>query len=215
MKNKFTVLMFLIVPLCTIIFQLFYINTVKQAVSSIIYIGVNFCFSLLCYKLFNKANINLSNSKVKIAVLIISLSAIDQILKIIIHISQARFNIIGEFFCIKISKNINQAAALNLFGIEINTLFIALMKLLLIILIIIAFKKFKKKSNNLLCAFVLLLAGSISNFIDSAVWGYTLDYIYFYKLVCYDLKDFYVDTSVGYLLIAFLFSKKEQKPTCR
>ena len=204
------ILIFFIVPLSTVLFNIVHFDTVFQWLSSFVYIFVNVTFSIVCYKLFDSNRLSTKSSKKQIIILIIALTLIDQLIKVIIHFTQSSIGIIGEIFRIKISKNTNQTAMFNLFGIELDTLLITIMKLFLIVLLIVFFMKIKNKSNNLWCAFILLLSASIANFIDSAVWGYTLDYIYFYRLVCYDLKDFYVDTAIGYLLIVFLFSHKSK-----
>ena len=207
MKNF---LAFLIVPIATVLFQLMYIDTVSQIISCFVYLAVNRVFSLICYKSFNDRTISLNSSKALIFALISVLTITDQLLKVIVHLNQASLDIIGKYFRIQISKNTNQAAALNLFNIELDTALIAAIKFFLIVIILLAFIKFKNKSNYLLYAFILLLPAAIANFIDSVVWGYTLDFFYFHRLVCYDLKDFYVDTAIGYLIITFLFASNKQ-----
>lgn len=44
--------------------------------------------------------------------------------------------------------------------------------------------------------------------IDFALWGFTVDYLNFYQLFCHDLKDLYVDTAVGFLLLGMREDRK-------
>ncbi len=78
---------------------------------------------------------------------------------------------------------------------------IIVFKLVFIVILFCVFCMLKNKNRNYMSAYILLMSAAIVTFIDTMFWGYTLDWFYFNKLTCYDLKDFYVDTAIGFILI--------------
>lgn len=57
-------------------------------------------------------------------------------------------------------------------------------------------------------AYIMFLTAMTASVIDSALWGFTVDYLNFYQLFCHDLKDLYVDTAVGFLLLGMREDRK-------
>jgi hypothetical protein len=54
----------------------------------------------------------------------------------------------------------------------------------------------------------MFLTAMTASVIDSALWGFTVNYLNFYQLFCHDLKDLYVDTAVGFLLLGMREDRK-------
>ena len=68
--------------------------------------------------------------------------------------------------------------------------------------------KWKQKNQYYAYAYILFLTAMTASVIDSALWGFTVDYLNFYHLFCHDLKDLYVDTAVGFLLLGMREDRK-------
>lgn len=64
------------------------------------------------------------------------------------------------------------------------------------------------KSYRKSTAYIMFLTAMTASVIDSALWGFTVDYLNFYQLFCHDLKDLYVDTAVGFLLLGMREDRK-------
>ncbi len=196
---------FLILPAVFIITRLPLIKAPSQLVSFGLFILVNYAISLLFNFLLNK----ISFTRIKAVLTALLLLTADQLLKITVHISGINARLIGNFLKIQPTENLNQTAMFNFLDLELSSGFIIIFKTLIILALCFVFFKIKNKSEYLWCAFVLLLAAGLSNLADSAAWGYTLDYVYFAKLTCYDLKDFYVDTAIGFVLMEIILKRKE------
>ncbi len=203
-------LLFLIIPISQVVSSVRYFNSSLQLISSILFIISSFLMSLLLYEVLQKL-ITKDNKKLEIAYTII-FTALDQGVKICQELTGFNSNIIGDLFQIKQTHNNNQSAILNHFGIMLDIKLVVVLK---IILLIIAFVFLLRiKSVNLAIGFVLLLAAQLSSIIDSCFRGYVLDCFYYFKLVCYDLKDYYVDAGIiviaTHIMLKLNNTKKEK-----
>ena len=137
------------------------------------------------------------------------LSVIDQLIKIIIYKFDFHAKLVGSLLRIEPTENLNQTAMFNFLNLELDNTFIIIFKAVLILALFFIFIKLKNKGTCIWYAFVLLLSASIANLADSVAWGYSLDYVLFSRLTCYDLKDFYVDTAIGFVIIEILYNRKK------
>lgn len=199
------ILCFLILPVVFILTRVPLVKEASQIISFGLFIAVNFTVSLLFYFILKKVEFTLPMA-ILTAVL---LSAADQIIKIIIYKFDLSTELVGYFLRIEPTKNLNQMAMLNFLNLELNHTFIIIFKAFWVLALFCIFIKLKNKSAYIWYAFVLLLSASIANLADSIAWGYTLDYVFFSRLTCYDLKDFYVDTGIGLVLMEILFIRKK------
>lgn len=199
------ILCFLILPVVFILTRVPLVKEASQIISFGLFIAVNFMVSLLFYFILKKVEFTLPMA-ILTAVL---LSAADQIIKIIIYKFDLSTELVGYFLRIEPTKNLNQMAMLNFLNLELNHTFIIIFKAFWVLALFCIFIKLKNKSAYIWYAFVLLLSASIANLADSIAWGYTLDYVFFSRLTCYDLKDFYVDTGIGLVLMEILFNRKK------
>ncbi len=198
-------LCFLVFPVIFIITRLPLVKEPLQLVSFGLFILADYGVSLLLYFLLNKIGF----TWIKAFLTALILLTADQLLKIAVYISDVNVRLIGDFLKIQPTENLNQTAMFNFLGLELGFGFIIIFKIVIILALFFIFFKIKNKSGYLWCAFALLLAAGLSNLADSAAWGYTLDYVYFYRLTCYDLKDFYVDTAIGFVLMEIILKRKE------
>lgn len=199
------ILCFLILPVVFILTRVPLVKEASQIISFELFIAVNFTVSLLFYFILKKVEFTLPMA-ILTAVL---LSAADQIIKIIIYKFDLSTKLVGFFLRIEPTKNLNQTAMFNFLNLELNRTFIIIFKAVFVLALFCIFIKLKNKSAYIWYAFVLLLSASIANLADSIAWGYTLDYVFFSRLTCYDLKDFYVDTGIGLVLMEILFNRKK------
>ncbi len=194
------ILCFILCPLVFICSNIPYLDEMLELKSYMLFLGIDFLISIILYGLINK--ILKQTYKIQnIVICILIGSGIDQALKLIIYKFNLNIDVLGELLQIKQTKNENQMAALNTLNIELNTTVIVIIKSVLLIVICLVLIKSKKKNYNFMYAFLFLTMAALSNLADSVFWGYTLDYVYFYHLTCYDLKDFYVDIAIGCFLI--------------
>lgn len=199
------ILCFFILPVAFILTRIPLVKEASQIISFGLFIAVNFAVSLLFYFILKKVEFTLP-----IAILTaVFLSMVDQLIKIIIYKFDFSIELVGYFLRIEPTKNLNQTAMFNFLNLELNGTYIIIFKAVLVLALLCIFIKLKNKSAYIWCAFVLLLSAGISNLADSVAWGYTLDYVFFSRLTCYDLKDFYVDTAIGFGLIEILFNRKK------
>ncbi|MBR6982274.1 MAG: signal peptidase II [Ruminococcus sp.] len=212
MKNYRSILLFFLIPVIQVLSSVRFFRSYRQLLSSAIFILSSFIISLLLYKFmehFFKGNKNNKRSVYIMSLMSLCLMLLDQTHKYILKITNFNCNIIGELFQIKQTKNENQMAILNYFGIEFNTILIIFFKVFLLAIAIICFLRFK--NNHLKIGCTLLISAQASSVLDSLIRGYVLDSFYYYKLVCYDIKDYYVDAGLAIILIAILFEQKRQK----
>jgi len=198
-------LCFLILPIIFIITRLPFIKEPQQLVSFGLFILADYGVSLLFYFILNKTGSALTRSVLSALIL----SAADQLLKIAVYISDIRIRLIGDFLKIQPTENLNQTAMFNFLGLEFGRVPVIIFKAVIVLALIFIFWKLKYKSPYLWHAFTLLLSAGLVTLADSVFWGYTLDYVYFYRLTCYDLKDFYVDAAIGFVLMEIIFNRKK------
>lgn len=199
------ILCFLILPVAFILTRIPLLKEASQIISFGLFIAVNFAVSLLFYFILKKAEFTLPRAILTAVFLFV----VDQLIKIIIYKFDFSIELVGYFLRIEPTKNLNQTAMFNFLNLELNGTFIIIFKAVLVLVLFCIFIKLKNKSAYIWCAFVLLFSAGISNLADSVAWGYTLDYVFFSRLTCYDLKDFYVDTAIGFGLIEILFNRKK------
>lgn len=208
--KKYKSLLFLITPAVQILYSAKYFKSYKQVLSSIIFLVSSFLISLLIYKIFNYLfSKNEKNRKSIILLSTLILTFFDQAHKYILERTKINCNILGELLQIKQTKNINQTAVFNLFDIKLNSTLIIIIKVVTLLIVVYAF--IKVKDINLKIGCTLITAAQLSSTIDSLFRGYILDSFYFYRLVCYDLKDYYVDAGVVILIIALFFEQNAKE----
>lgn len=208
MKDRYY---FVIFPMLLILTRIRYINNIYDVISYLMFGVVNYAISIVLFiKMKRMSDVNLK----KIIILILSLVSLDQLIKLIIDRYDINVNILGKLFRIEPTKNMEQNAALNFLKIELDDSLIIVFKLLLIFILFGMYFIVKNKNRNYMSVFILLMSAAIVTLIDSVFWGYTLDYIYFNKLTCYDLKDFYVDTAIGFILMEQFGGIKIGKVRC-
>lgn len=200
-------LCFLILPAVFILTRIPLVKEPSQIISFGLFIIVNFTVSLLFYFIFKKIEFSLPRAVLTAVIL----SAVDRLIKIIIYKFDFNAELVGSLLRIEPTENLNQTAMFNFLNLELDSTFIIIFKAVLILALFCIFIKLKNKSAYIWYAFVLLFSASIANLTDSAAWGYTLDYVLFSRLTCYDLKDFYVDTAIGFVIIEFLYNRKKKE----
>lgn len=202
-------LLFLLIPTVQVLASVRYFKSYKQVVSSIIFVLSGFLFSLLLYKLLCIVFSKFKLSNKHIIGLLVLLSFLDQVHKSLLEVTGFNSNIIGEYFQIKQTHNINQMAILNHFNIELNIIAVVAFKIILFM--IFAFCLFKVKNSDYKIGLVLLVSAQLSSTLDSLIRGFVLDSFYYYKLVCYDLKDYYVDAGLAIILIAYISEQTSKR----
>ncbi len=189
---------FLLVPLLSSLYYIQNISGVNEVVTLSIYVIIVFVAGLLFYVVIKAKNSIKRIKPSRMGRWIVCLVFIDQVIKVIIY----RLNIDGiiwnNIVGIKPIMNKEQMAILNFFKINLPSAIIIFLKVIIVIAILVAFLSIKKKNINCIAIFVLLMASGVATLLDSLIWGYTLDYIYFVGLTCYDIKDFYVDIALGF-----------------
>ena len=192
-------------PVAFILTRIPLVKEASQIISFGLFIAVDFTVSILFYFILKKAEFTL----LRAILTAVFLSVVDQIIKIIIYKFDFSTELVGYFLRIEPTENLNQNAMFNFLNLELNRAFVIIFKVVLVLALFCIFIKLKNKSAYIWYAFVLLLSAGITNLADSVAWGYTLDYVFFSRLTCYDLKDFYVDTGIGFVLIEILFNRKK------
>ncbi|MBR1742742.1 MAG: signal peptidase II [Lachnospiraceae bacterium] len=209
--ERFSPLCFFLVPMITVCANLKYVKNGQEAFSYFLFILCDFFICVFLFTLLRCFFSPLSRKGPGKFFLFTSVGVLlDQVIKVVISFYGGSFYLLGKYVQISPTKNENQMAVLNRFDIEIPGTIILVAKLILVFGILFVYFRFDRKNSDLKVKnqtgfvnmfFVLFLAAGISNFLDSAFWGYTLDYMRFWHLTVYDLKDFYVDAAIGGLVI--------------
>lgn len=206
-------LIFFLIPLIQVFGCIKYIDSLDRLISFLIFIIACAIVSMTIYH-----SVKFIDSKYNIykittcSWVIVLLVFIDQAIKIILEHTGFNGKVIGEFVMIKQTHNINQTALFNCFNIELDRWIVLLFKVFVFAVLLCLYKKIKTK--DAMIAFILLITAQISNILDTIIRNYTLDYIYFYKLTCYDFKDFLVDAGVASFLVSFISNNlKKHKET--
>ena len=173
---------FLIFPVIFVLWRAYRFGGVWQIISSLAYIAVSGGISIGIFKTMMKQNL-LKKKKKLIAYVVFAVLA-DQLIKVIIYQYQPDINLIGKALRIQMVLNREQSALYSFFI------------------------KWKQKNQYYAYAYILFLTAMTASVIDSALWGFTVDYLNFYQLFCHDLKDLYVDTAVGFLLLGMREDRK-------
>ena len=120
-------LFFFVSPVLFILFSMWIFKTEKQFISSIVFIIVNYIASIVLYMILKTGKIE--KRKAIVIASIMGLSILDQGIKFIINKWNINFQILGDIFAIKPTKNLNQTAMFNFFDVEIDAGWILLIKL--------------------------------------------------------------------------------------
>lgn len=143
--------------------------------------------------------------------IIISLIAIDQIIKLIVintlAISNISITLIPNFLSLNYVEN--AGAAFGLFGMG-SRIFLILLDLLIIFFIIkLVLSKKNELGKNAKFAMSLVLAGGIGNVIDRIIRGYVVDYIdvtKLFKFPVFNFADICIVTGIVIAMIIIIVS---------
>lgn len=192
---------FLLIPLLECVFYARKIKETDDILTLFIYIVVSFSISIFLLvatnKILNVKKIDLR----KVFAWIVFLVLLDQMVKICVYFCKIDEIVWYDVFGIKQIRNEEQMAVLNFLKIDLEDALIIFIKAMLIITVLVIFCCIRKKNRNIIYAFIFFMSSAVATFLDSIFWGYTLDYIFFVGFVCYDLKDFYVNTAVAFLVM--------------
>lgn len=198
MKERY---FFLIVPTLISLYHIPNIKGIGDVITLLIYIFINFSICIFWGAVMKGIDGIKRLNLLGIGAWILWWVCLDQVIKLVISCLNVEGIIWNDIVGIKTVMNKEQMAILNFLKINLGDSTIAFIKLIIIVAISVVFLSIKKKNRNCIYSFIFLLAASIATLLDSMIWGYTLDYIYFAGFTCYDLKDFYVNTALGFLLI--------------
>ena len=190
---------FLIFSVIFVLWRAYRFGGVWQIISSLAYIAVSGGISIGIFKTMMKQNL-LKKKKKLIAYVVFAVLA-DQLIKVIIYQYQPDINLIGKALRIQMVLNREQSALYSFFNIHMQTAVIIIQKILIFGAVTVVYIKWKQKNQYYAYAYIMFLPAMTASVIDSALWGFTVDYLNFYQLFCHDLKDLYVDTAVGFLLL--------------
>lgn len=140
------------------------------------------------------------NQKKYILLIIAIMVLADQLMKVIISSClDTDITIIPNILKLRIARNYFHTAMFSFLKIDIEYIYICIFKLILIIITILAYRLCLKRNDTIYIrmAFIMMFSSVISNFMDSCIWGYTLDYINYCGVMTMDLKDIYVDVGLG------------------
>ena len=197
---------FLIFPVIFVLWRAYRFGGVWQIISSLAYIAVSGGISIGIFKTMMKQNL-LKKKKKLIAYVVFAVLA-DQLIKVIICQYQPDINLIGKALRIQMVLNREQSVLYSFFNIHMQTAVIIIQKILIFGAVTVVYIKWKQKNQYYAYAYIMFLTAMTASVIDSALWGFTVDYLNFYQLFCHDLKDLYVDTAVGFLLLGMREDRK-------
>jgi len=206
--NKLTIVLFALVPFLQVVPSVIYFTSYKQYISSVMFIVGAFLVSIIMYKVLLIVLENKNNYFIKLSLVSILLLLIDQIQKALLLISNINLRIIGDYFQIKQMRNYNQNSILNYLDLGISKEYAILLKICVIILPIVFF--IKTKNSKMKIGLMLLIVASVASLVDTILRGYVLDSIYYFKLFCLDIKDYYIQTAVA-IIIAEYFEGEIRK----
>ncbi|MBU3219798.1 signal peptidase II [Clostridium algidicarnis] len=153
----------------------------------------------------------IQNKKTNLAVLI--LVTIDQIIKIVINNNffDKRFPILHPFLYFEPMFNrqyswFNSMLQLGI-GRYMHISLVAIMSTLIYLFYQYLNKQFgTNKIINIMYAFIF--SGAICSLIDKIFWNGSLDYILVNGFFTFDLKDVYINTFIGLLILSLLLKNK-------
>ena len=214
-ENKFSLkhyLVFFIMPLFSAVFYLKYMKSAERVIGLLMYVFICVIISALLWKAVSVVSSHFDIRKLNVTVITAAaLAAIDHLIKLVLSKTGFETSIIGKYLMIKHSHNLNQNGIFNHLNIETSQLTMIFFKAAILAAVICLYKLFKTETARK--AYVFVAASALANFLDTLFYGYTLDYVYFYKVMTYDLKDFYVDAgwSVIFMLIFINEIKKSKE----
>ena len=193
----------MLMPVLFLVSRIPVIDSFGQIISCALYLLANFLFACILERLLFK-----SESKLKkisyVCFFIVVGTTVDQIVKLVIHRFNVKINIVGEFLAVRARKNTQQMAMLNFLDLSMDTKWILLFKILMTVLMILGYWFCRKRNTEGAFGFIVLTITGVATILDTVCWGYTLDYVYFYRIVSVDLKDFLANIAMGYVLKTFL-----------
>ena len=211
-ENKFSLkhyLVFFISPLAIALCDIKYMKSVDRVIGLLMFVIISVIISIALWKAFSLVSSHFDIKKLSVtAVMVTALAAIDHLIKLVLSKTGFETSIIGKYFMIKHSHNINQNGIFNYFKIETSQLNMIIFKAAILVIVICLYRLFKSETARK--AYVLFAAGAFAHLFDTLFYGYTLDYIYFYKVITYDLKDYYIDAGVSILLLLFLINENKK-----
>ena len=204
-------LVFLIIPCSSLFYYIKYFKSIERGLGFLLYVVISFIFMCLLWKAVSFIDTRFDIKKFSVTALTASVLVIlDQIIKLLLCKTGFEIKIISKLFMIKQSHNINQTGIFNFLNIEITQVHAIIFKTILLIVILCFYSFCRSEISKK--GLTLLVAGAVANILDSVFYGYTLDYIYFYRTTTYDLKDYYVDAGLSVLILCFIkYSNKKEK----
>ena len=203
-------LVFLLIPCIQVFACVQYIDGFDRVISYLLYILVNVVVTILMYRGIELLGAKYDLRRWQISVcLILGLVVVDQAIKGVLQYTGFESRVIGEWVMIKQVHNVNQTGLFNYFHIQLERIFVILFKVCTFAVLLCFYSKVKTKEARI--AFLLLVAAQLSNLFDTLLRNATLDYIYFYKLICYDLKDYFVDAGLAAFLLSLWLRYQKEK----
>lgn len=199
-------LIFFIIPLSSLFYYAKNFKDTETILSFCLYIGISFCFMAALWKIITLIDYRFNIKKLHVsAITIIAFATLDQVIKLILHKTGFESKIISKFFMIKHSHNINQTGITNFLNIETTQTLMIVIKAVMLVTIICLYKLFK--SDTAKKGYILFTSGAVAALFDSIFYGYTLDYIHFYGIITYDLKDYYVDAGASAVFLMIIVNE--------
>lgn len=139
-------------------------------------------------------------------VLFAALILLDQGSKLLVHFfaEEKVLPIVGDMLEIRVAHNTHNSAALNFLNIHLPLWLIVFVKILVLVGIVLLCRAWSLKYGSDRDSFLFLLllgAGTFCSILDSALWGYSLDFICIPGFCVIDLKDIFINLGCGSLLI--------------
>ncbi|WP_295086157.1 signal peptidase II [Ruminococcus sp.] len=207
-------LVFFIMPLSSLLYYIKNIKSIERGLGFLIYVVISVMFMCLLWKAVSFIGARFDIKKLSVtAVTAAVLVILDQLIKLALSKTGFETKIISKLFMIKQTHNINQTGLFNFLNIEITQAHAIVFKTVLLAVILCFYRLCRSETSRM--GLTLLVAGAAANILDSTFYGYTLDYIHFYRTVTYDLKDYYVDAGFSVLILCFIKygdKKKKQDP---
>lgn len=146
----------------------------------------------------------------KVFILLTSfLLMIEQIIKLVINSKYLNVSepILEPYLYFQPMFNRDYSWINSLFNFGVSKMVHIILVSVIIIFIVLVYKylNYKKLNSKLISiAFAFLLAGGMSSLIDKVFWDGSLDYIYVSGFFTFDLKDLYIDTFIGLIILIFI-----------
>lgn len=201
-------LVFFIMPLSSALIYLKYMKSAERVIGLLMFVFICVSISALLWKSVSIVSSHFDIKKFNVTVITVAaLAAIDHFIKLVLSKTGFEASIVGKYLMIMHSYNLNQNGIFNHLNIETSQLTMIFFKAAILAIVICLYKLFKSETARK--AYIFVAASALASLLDTIFYGYTLDYVYFYKVMTYDLKDFYVDA--GWSVIIMLILKNEIK----